>query len=197
MRNTIFILGLVFFSFTTLQAQEKTVDKFQSRLPKDCFRSYKNWYKEDVIYIITKDETDAFLKLETDEKREQFIENFWRRRDPNPDTEINEYRDELYERIKFSNDNFTSGVPGWKTDRGRIYITLGKPNKIDKGKAAFENLADVLFEKWFYEQVNGVGKSFMIIFIDPTESNEFRLLKEKREEILEILSPQGLKILYN
>src|SRR5689334_6623183 len=81
---------------------------------------YKNWLKKDVAYIITAEERKAFNALKTDEERENFIENFWRRRDPNPDTEENEYREEYYERIAYANEHFASGIPGWMTDRGRI-----------------------------------------------------------------------------
>jgi GWxTD domain-containing protein len=87
--------------------------------------SYKKWLSNDVKYIITKEEERAFKALTTDEERENFIENFWRRRDPNPDTEENEYREEYYQRIAYANEHYTSGIPGWKTDRGRIYIMFG------------------------------------------------------------------------
>ena len=79
-------------------------------------------------YLITDEEKKAFKALATDEERENFIENFWRRRDPNPDTEENEFREEYYERIAYANEHYTSGIPGWKTDRGRIYIAWGKPD---------------------------------------------------------------------
>src|SRR3954471_9212683 len=92
-------------------------------------RVYKDWVEKDVGYIITPEEKKAFLALQTDEERENFIENFWRRRDPNPDTEENEFREQYYERIAYANEHYTSGIPGWKTDRGRIYITWGKPDE--------------------------------------------------------------------
>jgi GWxTD domain-containing protein len=194
MKKVISTIFICIFALSAVQAQETNGEK---KLPKDCSQSYKNWYKKDVIYIITKNETDNFLKLETDEEREIFIENFWRRRDPDPNTEINEFRKEHYERFAFADENFASGIPGWRTDRGRIYIIFGKPDNIEKGRGKFENLENVLFEKWGYERVNGIGKSFETIFVDPTETDEFRFLKEKRNEILEILSCRGLEILYN
>ena len=92
---------------------------------------YKKWMNNDVAYIITNDEKKAFKALVTDEERENFIENFWRRRDPNPDTEENEYREEYYERIAYANEKFASGIPGWKTDRGRVYIAWGKPDSVE------------------------------------------------------------------
>src|SRR5947209_4517796 len=93
--------------------------------------AYKKWIDNDVAYIITPEERKAFEALQTDEERENFIENFWRRRDPDPDTEENEYRDQYYERIAYANEHYGSGVPGWKTDRGRIYITWGKPDEVE------------------------------------------------------------------
>ena len=105
--------------------------KKQENVDKEKAEIYKNWINKDVKYIITKDEKKAFNELKTDEERENFIENFWRRRDPNPDTEENEYREEYYERIAYANENFASGIPGWMTDRGRIYIAWGKPDSVE------------------------------------------------------------------
>src|SRR5204862_6077262 len=85
-------------------------------------KAYKDWLDKDVTYIITDEERKAWKKLETDDERERFIEEFWRRRDPDPDTDENEFREEYYERIAYTNEHFASGIPGWKTDRGRIYI---------------------------------------------------------------------------
>jgi GWxTD domain-containing protein len=87
-------------------------------------KAYKDWIEKDVAYIITSEERKAWNKLQTDDEREQFIEAFWRRRDPDPDTDENEYREQYYERIAYANEHYASGIPGWKTDRGRIYITL-------------------------------------------------------------------------
>jgi GWxTD domain-containing protein len=90
-------------------------------------KAYKDWLDKDVTYIITDEERKAFKKLATDDERERFIEEFWRRRDPDPDTDENEFKEEYYERIAYANEHFSSGIPGWKTDRGRIWIMYGKP----------------------------------------------------------------------
>lgn len=87
---------------------------------------YKKWLNNDVPYLITDEEKKAFKALATDEERENFIEQFWRRRDPNPDTEENEFREQYYERVAYANEHFTSGIPGWKSDRGRTYIAWGQ-----------------------------------------------------------------------
>src|SRR5437762_13943483 len=81
-------------------------------------KAYKDWLDKDVTYIITDEERKAFKKLATDDERERFIEEFWRRRDPDPDTEENEFKEEYYERIAYANEHFSSGIPGWKADRG-------------------------------------------------------------------------------
>ena len=104
---------------------EKERKRREARLRKELETPYKKWLNEEVVYIITDEEKTSWKRLATDEEREQFIEQFWLRRDPTPDTEENEYREEHYRRIAYSNERFASGIPGWKTDRGRIYITYG------------------------------------------------------------------------
>ncbi len=105
--------------------QRKRLEK----LKKELETPYRKWLDEDVAYIITDEERAAFKRLETDEEREQFIEQFWLRRDPTPDTVENEYKEEHYRRIAYANERYASGIPGWKTDRGRIYITFGPPDE--------------------------------------------------------------------
>ncbi|HEX8183322.1 MAG TPA: GWxTD domain-containing protein, partial [Blastocatellia bacterium] len=113
-------------------AQEKGQKDRNEGKKRDELKSvYKKWMDEDVNYIITDEERKAFKALKTDEERDQFIEQFWLRRDPDPDTPENEYKDQYYERIQYANEHFTSGIPGWKTDRGRIYVTFGKPDEIE------------------------------------------------------------------
>src|SRR5215203_1520059 len=154
--------------------------------------AYKKWRNTDVAYIITKDEKKAFDKLATDEERENFIENFWRRRDPNPDTEENEYREEYYERIAYANEHYTSGIPGWKTDRGRIYITFGKPDSVEShpsggsyDRPSYEGGGSTTtypFEIWFYRHLDDVGEGLEIEFVDPTGTGEFRLARNANEK---------------
>src|SRR5450756_1578521 len=102
---------------------EKDKRRREEKLRKELETPYRKWLNEDVTYIITDEERAAFKRLQTDEEREQFIEQFWLRRDPTPDTVENEFKEEHYRRIAYTNENFASGIPGWKTDRGRIYIT--------------------------------------------------------------------------
>lgn len=154
--------------------------------------AYKRWLDNDVAYIITKEEKKAFMSLQTDEERENFIESFWRRRDPDPDTEENEYREEYYERIAYANEKFTSGIPGWKTDRGRIYIAHGKPDSVESHpsggsyeRPSYEgggSTSTYPFEIWFYRHLDGVGDGLEIEFVDPTGSGEYRIARNANEK---------------
>jgi GWxTD domain-containing protein len=154
--------------------------------------AYKKWINNDVSYIITKEEKKAFYALQTDEERENFIENFWRRRDPNPDTEENEYREEYYERIAYANEHFSSGIPGWKTDRGRIYIAWGKPDSVEThptggsyDRPSYEGGGSTTtypFEVWFYRHLDNVGEGLEIEFVDPTGTGEYRLARNSNEK---------------
>ena len=101
------------------------------KLEKELATPYKKWLEEEVPYIISDEERTAFLQLQTNEEREQFIEAFWQRRDPTPDTVENEFKEEHYRRIAYANERFASGIPGWRTDRGRIYIIWGPPDEIE------------------------------------------------------------------
>src|ERR1700735_3811801 len=124
-----FPLGLIFAQAAQTIAEPKSAKQRQkddARLKKEL-EPYKRWVTEEVAYIITDDEKQAFRRLGSDDERQQFIEQFWLRRDPTPDTEENEYREEHYRRIAYANDHYASGIPGWKTDRGRIYITYVPP----------------------------------------------------------------------
>ncbi len=110
---------------------EKERKKKEERLRKELESPYQKWMTEDVAYIISDEERKAFKRLNTDDERENFIEQFWMRRDPTPDTEENEFKEEHYRRIAYANEHYASGIPGWKTDRGRIYIVYGPPDEIE------------------------------------------------------------------
>ncbi len=153
---------------------------------------YQDWLKKDVAYLITNEEKKAFNQLKTDEERENFIENFWRRRDPNPDTEENEFREEYYERIAYANEHYASGIPGWKTDRGRIYITWGKPDSVEShpsggsyDRPSYEGGGSTTtypFETWFYRHLDNVGDGIEIEFVDPTGTGEYRIARDANEK---------------
>ncbi|MDX6711630.1 MAG: hypothetical protein QOH96_2646 [Blastocatellia bacterium] len=166
-------------------------DRKRNQTP-ELKKAYKDWIEKDVAYIITDEERKAFKRLATDEEREQFIEAFWRRRDPDPDTEENEYREQYYERIAYANEHYTSGIPGWKTDRGRIYITFGKPDEVESHpsggnyeRPSYEgggSTSTYPFETWFYRYLAGVGSGIEIEFVDPTGSGEYHIARSPNEK---------------
>jgi GWxTD domain-containing protein len=146
---------------------------------------FKKWLDEDVLYIISPEEKDIFKKLQTDEERENFIEQFWFRRDPTPETKYNEDKEEHYRRIQYSNEHFASGIPGWKTDRGMLYIKLGPPNRIESHPSGgnYEryswegggSTSTYPFERWEYRHLDGVGDDIEIEFVDDTLTGEYRM----------------------
>lgn len=154
--------------------------------------AYDRWIKEDGSLIVTAEEQRAWEKLKTNEEREQFIQDIWRRRDPTPDTEENEYREAFYERIAYANEHFSSGKPGWMTDRGRIYIKFGKPDEIEAHPAGTNydrpaneggrSTTSYPFEKWFYRYIAGVGSGVEIEFVDATGSGEYRIARDSGEK---------------
>jgi GWxTD domain-containing protein len=196
-RFTIALLTLIFAVSSGL-AQKKNNEKTQDPSEKarnvkpELNKAYKDWLEKDVAYIITDEERKAFKKLQTDDERERFIEEFWRRRDPDPDTDENEYREEYYERIAYANEHFASGIPGWKTDRGRIYIMWGKPDETESHPSggAYDRPSEegggststYPFEKWFYRYLPGVGSGIEIEFVDPTGSGEYRIARNPDEK---------------
>ena len=179
-------------------AQEKSQDKNQGkdrneRKKKEELKSvYKNWLDQDVSYIITDEERKAFKALKTDEERDQFIENFWLRRDPDPDTPENEYKEQYFERIQYANEKFSSGIPGWRTDRGRIYIMFGKPDELESHPSggAYErpswegggSTSTYPFETWWYRYIEGIGSDIEIEFVDPSGSGEYRIARSPDEK---------------
>jgi len=177
---------------------EKERKKQQEKLRKELETPFKKWLDEDVIYIITDEEKKAFKTLQTDEEREQFIEQFWLRRDPSPDTEENEYREEHYRRIAYANDNFASGIPGWKADRGMIYIKYGAPDERDQHNGGTEQ-RDIQegggttsmypYEQWRYRYLDGIGTNVEIEFVDTTMTGEFHLTTDPSEKDALLMVP--------
>lgn len=186
------LAGTSLFGF----AQDRTksqdpMDKPRNVKP-ELKKAYKDWLEKDVTYVITDEERKAFKKLATDDERERFIEEFWRRRDPDPDTDENEFKEEYYERIAYANEHFASGIPGWKSDRGRIWIMYGKPDERETHpsggsyeRPSYEgggNTTTYPFEIWFYRYLAGVGSGIEIEFVDPTGSGEYRIARSPDEK---------------
>jgi GWxTD domain-containing protein len=173
-----------------MTAKEKK--KKEAKLRKELETPWKKWLNEDVTYIITDEERKAFKDLQTDEERESFVEQFWLRRDPTPDTEENEFKEEHYRRIAYANDHYGSGIPGWKTDRGRIYIMYGPPDEIDSHPSGgtYERpmeegggeTSTYPFEDWRYRYIEGIGNNVNIEFVDTTMSGEYHMTMDPSEK---------------
>jgi GWxTD domain-containing protein len=178
---------------------EKQKKKNEEKLRKELETPYRRWLEEDVKYIITDEERKAFANLQTDEQREQFIEEFWLRRDPTPDTIENEYKEEHYRRIAYANEHYASGIEGWRTDRGMIYIKYGPPDEVDDHSSGgsydrpHEEGGGVTstfpFQQWRYRYIDGVGENIIIEFVDPTMSGEFHITTDPSEKDALLYTP--------
>ena len=142
--------------------------------PAPIPKPYEKWLDEDVVYIVTVEEREAFLNLSSDADRERFIEQFWQRRDPTPDTVENEFKEEHYRRIAYANQHFQSSIPGWKTDRGRIYIVYGPPDEIDMHPSGDEP-SWLPYAYWLYRYIDGIGNNVGLRFVDTTRDGTYKL----------------------
>jgi GWxTD domain-containing protein len=155
-------------------------------------KTYRKWLDEDVRWIITDEEKSAFMQLSNDEERDQFIEAFWQRRDPTPDTEENEFKEEHYRRIAYANEHFPAGIPGWKTDRGRTYIVFGPADEIDSHPSggSYERpmeegggeTSTFPFETWRYRYLEGIGQEVIIEFVDSCMCGDYHMTIDRSEK---------------
>jgi len=171
--------------------------KREQKLRRELESPYKTWESVDVAYIITDTERRAFHALSNDAERESFVEQFWLRRDPTPDTEENEFKEEHYRRIAYANERFASGIPGWKTDRGRTYIVYGPPDEIEShpsggtyqlpqdqagGQSGGGQSQAFPFETWRYRYIRGIGTNIVFEFVDQTMSGEYHITIDPSEK---------------
>ncbi len=173
---------------------------------KEIKGPYKKWLDEDVIYIITPEERQAFKQLSNDEERDNFIEAFWKRRDPTPDTEENEFKEEHYRRIAYANEHFAAGIPGWKTDRGRIYIVYGPADEIDSHPSGgtYERPIDegggetstFPFEDWRYRYIEGIGQEVIIEFVDTCMCGDYHMTIDRSEKDALLMTPNAGLTMY-
>ena len=155
-------------------------------------KTYKKWLDEDVRWIITDEERSAFMQLSNDEERDQFIEAFWQRRDPTPDTEENEFKEEHYRRIAYANEHYAAGIPGWKTDRGRMYIVFGPADEIESHPSggSYERpmeegggeTSTFPFEQWRYRYLEGIGQEVIIEFVDTCMCGDYHMTMDRSEK---------------
>jgi len=170
-------------------------------LKQELSKPYKKWLDEDVVYIITDEERAAFRQLSNDEERDNFIEAFWQRRDPTPDTEENEYKEEHYRRIAYANEHYAAGVPGWKTDRGRIYIVYGPPDEIDSHPSGgtYERpmeegggeTSTFPFEDWRYRYIEGIGQEVIIEFVDDCMCGAYEMTIDRSKKDALLYTPNA------
>ena len=164
----------------------------QKQLKDELKGPYKTWLEQDVRWIITDTEAQAFKHLSNDEERDAFIENFWQRRNPSPDSPENEYRDEIYSRIAYANEHFAAGKPGWMTDRGHIYIAYGKPDDIESHPSGgnYErpmdegggSTATFPFEVWHYRYIEGIGDNIDLEFVDTCQCGDYHYTIDRSEK---------------
>ncbi len=181
-------------NFDPLKRKRSDKEEFQAekQLRQELKGPYRKWLDQDVAYIITDQERKAFLSLSNDEERESFIEAFWQRRNPDPDSPDNAFRDEHYRRIAYANEHFAAGKPGWMTDRGRIYIMWGPPDSIDSHPSggAYERPIDegggetstFPFEDWHYRYLEGVGDNIDIEFVDTCMCGDYHFTIDRSEK---------------
>src|SRR5271163_2314615 len=177
----------------TLTKDQRKAQKAKARKTlKELDSQYKQWLNEDVVYIISPQEREAFLQLDTNEEREQAIEQFWLRRSTNPDLPDNDFKEEHYRRIAYANEHFASGIPGWKTDRGRMYIIWGPPDEIESHPTGgtYDRPMDegggttstYPWETWRWRYLEGIGENIILEFVDPTSSGEYHMTMDPSEK---------------
>jgi len=207
-KSAAFLTSLVFLALpvSAQQAQDQStpqdipqnqkLSKEQKQKMKKTLKEldtpYKTWLNEDVVYIISPDERKAFLQLETNEEREQFIESFWLRRSGNPDLPTNDFKEEHYRRIAYANEHYASGIPGWKTDRGRIYIIWGAPDEIESHPTGGTydrpmeegggSTTTYPWETWRYRYLEGIQENVILEFVDPSGSGEYHMTMDPSEK---------------
>ena len=152
-------------------------DSTRTRFARQSDRtdSYSKWLDEDVVYIIDDAERAAFVQLTSNEERDHFIEQFWARRSSAQGEPGNKFKDEHYRRLAYATDHFrtASGAPGWRTDRGHMYIVYGPPDEIEAHPKKSEQ--SFATEIWLYQQVRGIGNKVAFTFIDQTGRGDFHL----------------------
>ncbi|MGB2602136.1 MAG: GWxTD domain-containing protein [Candidatus Sulfotelmatobacter sp.] len=178
----------------------------KKNLNVELSKTYKKWLNEDVVWIITDEERAAFKQLSNDEERDNFIEAFWQRRDPTPDTEENEYKEEHYRRIAYANEHFAAGIPGWKSDRGRIYIMYGPADEIDSHPSGgtYERpmeegggeTSTFPFEDWRYRYLEGIGQEVIIEFVDTCMCGDYHMTLDRSEKDALLYTPNAGLTLY-
>jgi len=171
---------------------EKQRKANEKALKQELSKELRRWRDEDVRWIISEEEMSAFKQLSNDEERDQFIEQFWLRRDPTPDTMENEFKEEHYRRIAYANERFQSGKAGFRTDRGRIYVVFGPPDEIESHPSGgtYQRPMDegggrtstFPFEIWRYRYLEDVGQEIEIEFVDNCMCGDYHITLDRSEK---------------
>jgi len=185
---------------------EKQKKTNQKALKQELGKTYRKWLDEDVRWIISDEERSAFKQLSNDEERDNFIEAFWARRDPTPDTPENEYKEDHYRRIAYANEHFAAGIPGWKSDRGRIYIMYGPADEIESHPSGGTydrpqeegggTTSTYPFEQWRYRYLEGVGQEVIIEFVDTCMCGDYHMTMDRSEKDALLYTPGAGLTLY-
>jgi GWxTD domain-containing protein len=206
-RSAAFALGLVLLFGVESRAQEREksprlkaktakqitavpVDRQQSKPDRGSALSdyYQKWLDEEVACIITPEERNVFLALQSEKEQESFIEQFWARRNPEPRSVRNEFKERHYLLIAYANKHFESSVPGWKTDRGRILIRYGMPDRVTSYPNGAITPPDeppdntFPYEVWWYRHIDGIGNNVELEFVDVSMNGEYRLAMSPEEK---------------
>src|SRR6266576_3722284 len=200
---SIFLVAIAIPSVSAEQTQDPGTPPAPQKLGKEAKRkmkrtlkeldsAYRQWLTEDVTYIISPEERNAFLQLDTNEEREQFIEQFWLRRSSNPDLPENDFKEEHYRRIAYANDHYASGIPGWKTDRGRMYIMWGPADEVESHPTGGTydrpmeegggSTSTYPWETWRWRYLEGIGENIILEFVDPSGSGEYHMTMDPSEK---------------
>lgn len=171
-----FVTGVVLsFSAVCCAAQAAPGTDIFAQSPNALLAAYQNWIDQDVHWIISEEERTEFLGLTTNDGRDRFVVEFWNRHDPSPNTPRNEFKEEHYRRLAYSNEHFAEATPGWSTDRGRIYVLYGPPDE-----SRTETILGKVTQIWRYRHIVGSGADVEFRFVDECECGAYRQVQPTR-----------------
>lgn len=169
---------LLFFPAGNLYAQGTTGNELRVEV-------IRNWAEHNVKWVICPAEREVFGRLKSDLERKAFIDAFWHRRDPDPQTPLSEAKDEHYKRMDFADGHFRENEQrGSLTERGRVWIMYGPPQRREVHPRARNRVFS--WEAWHYDRLPDIGENIDLEFTDRANRGEYRLSlsPEQRERLL-------------
>lgn len=155
---------------------------------------HRDWFEKEVPWILTETEREVFVRLQSSGQRDEFIERFWKERDPTPGTPRNEYYEEYQRRLEHVNKFFSRGTSreGWQTDRGRMYLLLGPPQYTS---SVPNDMITHPIEVWFYAGAVELGLPpfHYLMFYQRYGSGEFRLYSPLSDGPEMLMNPAGMR----